>query len=294
MLRRGGNQYPGLTMIKNRLAVTMFNPALVVCDPSGNYKFSVDSHNDQVLFMFRSNPSRNNVINSIYISEIDLSSAALSQMQAIVSSEPMGSFEDARFFLLGRQIGISYTYRYSMAISLLSDYYKIVPNSSTSFLSQFRPTEKNWTFFEHCGPGGIGNQFLAIRTYHPLEIYSVDSKTKHLTLAHQFNWQLPKQLRQLRLRGGAPPVKVGDQYYILLHTAITYRMYILVVDAASLTPKSISSRPILDTTAPIEFPCGMLYNSMADSFVISIGFNDTVSGIYTIRRDAIMYLNVHM
>jgi hypothetical protein len=266
----------------------MFNCAIVVCDISGNYKFTYDSPEDQILFMYRHTPARHSISNSIYIAELISPSDGprLGPIQAIIEKQGIGDYEDARFILHRQKLGISYTWAGAMAMSYLTDEYKLATVYPTSFAQQMPAPQKNWTFFS--APGET-NQLLAIVNYCPLEIYRVNEMGPRLDQLYTYRWNSPVQ----GLRGGAPPVFVDGKYYVLLHTAKTYRMYILVLDGQTLQPILFTPRQLLCSNATIEFPCGMLYNSQEAQWIISLGLDDTFCGIYTISAADVVYMSVN-
>jgi predicted GH43/DUF377 family glycosyl hydrolase len=153
------------------------------------------------------------------------------------------------------------------------------------------PIEKNWQFFEHEG-----------------ELYSVYSIRPHLILRHQrrrarraFQTEARLPWPEMHLRGGAPPVRFGNEYYHFFHTVQEtsghYHYALSVYTFAAKPPFAIrrfAQAPLLtpaDYDRPIGyyksviFPCGALRRG--DAWAISYGYHDQECRVAVIDADQI-------
>jgi predicted GH43/DUF377 family glycosyl hydrolase len=151
--------------------------------------------------------------------------------------------------------------------------------------------EKNWQFFEHDG-----------------ELHSVYTVQPHVVLRHDgrraveagrstpaFPWQ------GLALRGGAPPVRVGEEYYHFFHTLEEVGgeyIYRLGLDTFAAQPpfavRRIVERPLLspdehdrppDSNKRVVFPCGALLRG--ERWLVSHGCHDRECRIAVYAADEI-------
>ncbi len=138
--------------------------------------------------------------------------------------------------------------------------------------------EKNWQFFEHEG-----------------ELYSVYAVRPHLVLRHHggrveeaARTAAPLPWSNGDLRGGAPPVRVGEEFYHFFHTRQESggRMeYAAAVYTFAARPpfevRRAAAAPILvpdeydrpaHRTSSVVFPCGAILRS--GKWIISYGYHD--------------------
>jgi predicted GH43/DUF377 family glycosyl hydrolase len=140
------------------------------------------------------------------------------------------------------------------------------------------PVEKNWQFFEHEG-----------------ELYSIYSVSPHVILHHcdrrakKFA-ETPARLHWpgCYLRGGAPPVRVGDEYYHFFHSVDVrrapkvYSMGLYTFEARPpFAVRRVAAGPILSPDdydwpphliASVVFPCGAVLRD--GRWLISYGYHD--------------------
>lgn len=137
-------------------------------------------------------------------------------------------------------------------------------------------TQKNWTFFEQ-------NDFtLILYNIMPLEIYICNLKnTENILPIINKEWKHPLD-EKLILRGGCPPIKVNNLYYVFVHSR-DYKIYCLILDPYTFNILKVSKKEILPNNKEIHFPCGVIYNENNESFYISLGINDVNLGIFTIN-----------
>lgn len=151
--------------------------------------------------------------------------------------------------------------------------------------------EKNWQFFEHEG-----------------ELYSVYTVAPHVVLRHR-DRRAEKVARTLfpspwagyHLRGGAPPVRVGNEFYHFFHTRCdvggrseyAIGVYTFAV-GPPFTVQRVTRGPILlpdDHDRPagqvlsVVFPCGVMLRR--DQWVLSYGYHDRECRIAVFATDQI-------
>jgi len=137
--------------------------------------------------------------------------------------------------------------------------------------------EKNWQFFEHDG------QLLAIYSVAPHRILRIDGE--RTDLAHETPTAAP--WRGGEMRGGAPPVRVGDEYWHFFHDRITvgqhvYRAGLCAFEArppfrvTRMIPEPIlvadrATKPA-DQYCSVVFPCGAVRRG--GDWLVSFGIHD--------------------
>lgn len=141
-----------------------------------------------------------------------------------------------------------------------------------------RGWEKNWSMFE------VDGDLYAVYLTHPFHtVVRIDCE--RATIVHRepnwFPWDGGE------LRGGAPPVRVGDEFWSFTHDRVdingmpTYRMHLYTFDAAPpFAPRRMVREPILiadRTTKPAGvaccvFPCGAV--RVGDDWIVSMGVHD--------------------
>jgi len=101
-----------------------------------------------------------------------------------------------------------------------------------------QPVEKNWLLFEHDG------ELWAIYTIAPHVVLHVtlgDDGPVLCRPVYQHDWDVQSYTRRYgQLRGGAPPVRVGDQYVVFFHSSFVahpwrHRLYRLLRQAPTNT-----------------------------------------------------------
>lgn len=138
--------------------------------------------------------------------------------------------------------------------------------------------EKNWIFFSHA------DQILAIYSIHPHLILKVDGKKA--TELYKTDKLLPWSGGYLR--GGTPPVRVGDEYISFFHGAVdgpTRRTYNIGVYAFMAEPPfevtRITPAPLLwadPSTRPVHVPPNVVWPGGAvrtdGKWLVSVGLHD--------------------
>ncbi len=264
----------------------MFNCSLIVKDASENYGFVFDSLNptNRIFLSVRETPSPTSAINKITICEYDLSNNSIEKIYPVATHGLPGNYEDARFFYYKNRLGISYTYKMSITASFLGDDFTITHKDIIPIKHKFSSVEKNWTFVER------GNEFFALRNYCPIEVYKVNMKSGgEITPYVKWDWTYSSA----RLRGGSPPVFLDNKYYMVLHSAVTYQMYMLVVDANTFKPLQISGDSLIrDIKTKFQFPCGLLYDTATSEWIVSLGIDDAKCGIVRFKKDNLLLHNI--
>lgn len=141
--------------------------------------------------------------------------------------------------------------------------------------------EKNWSFFEHDG------ELFAVYSISPHKILRIDGE--RATLAHN----VPSLARWegAEPRGGASPVRVGDEFWHFFHdrSAGVYRIGLYTFDAAPpFAPRRFVAEPILaadQATKPagwhvaVEYPCGAVPQPDG-TWVVSTGVHDQWTALH--------------
>ena len=244
-------------------SLRVFNCSIVVKKANGDFSYTLQDIGNNVLFMFRQTPFEEPVRNTICLTNLSwLNFTISSPVINLIKDAERGNKEDARFFILKGQLGISYTERGSMGLSW------IVKNTLQPIemdFSQF-PDEKNWVFFEKDA------ELYAMRYYKPLEIYKIDIENNEISKVFTWTWDFPTEYS---LRGGSPPVLYNNKYYVFLHSAKSYKTFVLVLDSETFAPLEFSKDPILDTIpSTIQFICGAVCDTINNRWILSLGLDD--------------------
>lgn len=151
---------------------------------------------------------------------------------------------------------------------------------------QYAVIQKNWTFFRY------RDKMMCVYKPYPHEVFFVDTATGSQILVSQktssdeiVTW------RYGEIRGGAPPIKVGESYFSFFHSRLPHpdperkaRYYMGVYEfwgEPPFRPKRCSKLPILVASEMEKaahnlpytvFPCGA--QLVKDEWVISMGVND--------------------
>lgn len=151
--------------------------------------------------------------------------------------------------------------------------------------------EKNWGFFSHAG------ELYAVYTVAPHRILRI---SEHGTAT--WAYEAPTGIRWLggELRGGAPPVLMGDEYWHFIHDRIEvdglriYRTGLYTFSASPpFEPRRYIPNPILvadpqtkpsDQYAAVLFTCGALFDEANDHWKLSSGIHDRWIEVHTLSR----------
>ncbi len=224
----------------------------------------------------------------IYLSELgsDLQSVRTWQVD---STHPMAlhGSEDARLFMCRGKLHVAYTGYHKPPYKGFCQLYGELSEGMTRIEPIHMPdyaaakaTEKNWNFYDHDG-----------------ELYSVYSNSPHTILKHDgatvqpiAATRSPIAWKGTEIRGGAPPVRVGDEYWHFFHTFATKggkKVYTMGAYAFAARPPFEITRhlpyPLLKADWPaasghsIVFPCGAVLRG--GKWLISFGVNDCESRI---------------
>lgn len=140
--------------------------------------------------------------------------------------------------------------------------------------------EKNWQFFE-----GLDENLYAVYSFAPHKILRVDGERTELVYetTTRAEWNL-----RTEIRGGASPVRVGDEWWSFFHTRVEHnsnRVYVAGLYTFDVNPpfrvRRIISDPILwantnnkpsDQYAHVIFPCGAVRQE--DKWILCCGVHD--------------------
>jgi hypothetical protein len=139
--------------------------------------------------------------------------------------------------------------------------------------------EKNWQFFQD------GNRHLIIYKVQPFTVYRANPWTFEAEeKIKEHEWSAGK----LSFRCSAPPIWVGDRWFMLVHTK-DYRIHFITF-SKELIPLQYSSVPICETEQcayNIYFPCGCLWDEVKGKFIISLGINNVSLGLLDVPMEEV-------
>ncbi len=227
-----------------------------------------------------------------------------SQLLKFVGPTGVEHHEDCRLFMFRGEPHISYTemrgYRPGIDYTCIVKYARLALDAKGrwSVVEEFQPLyglnagfakEKNWVFFEH------DNRLFCIYSSQPDHVViEIDGDRvvgeKHITPGPVWHWGA--------MRGGTPPVLVGDKFVCVFHSSLAtetaphYVRYYAGAYAFEAKPPfritEISETPILagseedghqvdpryvDGWKPyVVFPCGLAKDG--EKFLVSLGVND--------------------
>lgn len=166
----------------------------------------------------------------------------------------------------------------------------------TTYCPQIRASrhwEKNWGFFSHNG------ELHAVYTISPDHLIVRISDDGVASVAHETTRKLTWNGGQLR--GGAPPVRVGDEYWHFMHDRIEvaglriYRTGLYTFDAAPpFAVRRYIPEPILvadpltkpaDQYAAVLFTCGAVRSEDGATWQLSSGIHDRWIEVHEFRHD---------
>ncbi len=161
---------------------------------------------------------------------------------------------------------------------------RTVDDAWTVELPGRRAWEKNWSLFEHA------DELYAVYLTHPFHMV-VRIRSATAEVVHREPNFLPWSGGELR--GGAPPVLVGDEFWSFTHDRVdlngvgTYRMHLYSFDAKPpFAPRRIVREPLLvadlktkpSGVACCVFPCGAVRTG--DDWIVSMGIHDRWTEIH--------------
>lgn len=245
-----------------------FNASLIVKHPNGLYGNVLTQTQDRLGTIFN-----NLTFTRKFYCELDYDTYKIGKECSWMKVHLL--LHDGRMFAVDGKLYISFTFMDDNYVQKQSIY--DVKNDKI-YLPRFNYNngiynkEKNWQFFQMDG------DLYMIYYVKPFRVYKISKKTFEVIQEVQnLPWKFP-----MSLRGSAPPVFVGDKFYMVVHST-DYKMYVLTFDKYFRILK-VTSKPLCDghdgtCTYNIYFPCGMIYNQMDDTFLISMGINDVKIGL---------------
>lgn len=228
---------------------------------------------------------------TVHLSELaaDLQPIWTKPLEIFHRNGPLG-IEDPRIFVHAGQLHLSvvgyemlhHRLKIHLFVVRLSDAFEVEDVWLPRY--EFRNHhEKNWQFFEHEG-----------------EMLSVYSIRPHTILRHRAGFAEkiaetpgPERVRPIHLRGGAPPVRIGDEYFHFFHTleqrgkfyVYTGAVYTFAAkfpfEVKRIGPLSLLSCDPRETPWQgdkyVVFPCGAVLRN--GQWFISYGYQDRESRI---------------
>lgn len=251
--------------------------------PDRHYNGSIIRYRDQMLLAYR----RGEIGSTIWIAGLSEKDQVLWSQQLELPSmrENRLGCEDPRLFVYQNRLHLSYsgvetrdgTWIVNMLYCRLDDDYQVEQHFPLRYEHR-QNWEKNWQFFQH------QQNLYCVYTIAPHVILKV--RDEQASFYNQVNW--PVLWKSGFLRGGAPPVRVGDEYYSFFHgmdnstSPPTYTLGCYTFESAPpFRPTRTVQEPLLspdlsDQPSPeiahCVYPCGVVRRD--DRWVISYGYYD--------------------
>lgn len=229
---------------------------------------------------------------NIHIAELDDSFNVIGTrfVDGLFRREANYGREDPRLFVHNNQLHLAYTGVHGERHSSIWTYqcYARLSNDLTAeatFSPQIRGSrhwEKNWGFFSH------DNQLYAVYTIAPDHLVLRITEDGTASVAYEVTTGLT--WNGGILRGGSPPVRVGDEYWCFMHDRIEahglfiYRTGLYTFNAAPpFAPRRYIPEPILtadpltkpsDQYAAVIFTCGAILSDNGHEWILSSGIHD--------------------
>ena len=273
----------------------VMNAALILRTSSGSYTTNVRklSGDVQLLLAFRASLTEQGP-SDLYLIFLDASFVPLGNARQLSRARKVGGTwygppwrEDPRFFVVGNTtLGVSYTvtsayernrHAYQVwqrqAYALLdtdlnrkvSDVFLSYGNNAEFVTTAFPTFEKNWLFFS------MGDVLHAVYSVQPFVLLRVPDLLQAHPIAH-LNWQHNFTRHHGQLRGSAPPVKVGEFWFIFAHSA-AYAVFVMVLSADARTPMFVTKVPIISASEQL-FVCGAVFLQDTQEWLLSAGVKD--------------------
>lgn len=253
-----------------------FNASMIVKHKDGRYSNHIIDKSD----------SLNVIFNNMYFLRkfvCDVNYETLSITRKCIQPKIHIYLHDGRMFSIDGKCFVSFTNIDSNLIHKQSIYdvdKQIVYTPRFNYNSGIFQKEKNWQFFEQ------DNEVYMIYYINPFQVYKMDKTNfEVIEQVKHISWQFHSGLRC-----SAPPVFVDGMYYMPIHSK-DYRMYIMTFDK-SFNVHQITIDPLCDTKEGkcnynIYFPCGIIYDKLNKSFLISMGIDDKVIGFMKISKNRV-------
>ena len=210
--------------------------------------------------------------------------------------------EDPRLFALGGALGVAYTvtsayerdaHAYQVwqrqAFALLdgtlnrtvSDVFLHYGNNHEFVDTVYPRFEKNWLFFQ------LENTLHVIYSIQPYTLLVISDLLRPQLVA-RVDW---RHGGASALRGSAPPVLVGDAWYLWVHTP-AYAVHVLKLTANAQKPLAISA-PVIDAAEGV-FLCGAIFIRDTQSWLLSGGRHDREIVLLSVHMSAIEWEEVRV
>lgn len=241
--------------------------------------------NHEIYCVYRSTPTRIQCFDStLCISKICLQEYTASSLIKLYEHHMK---EDPRVFCMNDKILVTYSEVIERIRRLViklhgtvydKDFNKLYTIDFTE-LNKYSIIQKNWTFFEE------HNITHVLYNVMPLEIYLWDKEKAFYNIIKR-KWSHPLN-ESLILRGGCPPIKIDDLYYVFIHST-NYEIYCMILDCYYFSITKVTKIPIIENRGKkldIHFPCGAIYDNK--DFIISCGIDDENLALITISKEYI-------
>jgi FkbM family methyltransferase len=232
----------------------------------------------------------------IYLSELNRAFKPTGRHQRLHLWHQQATYgrEDPRLFMFRGQVHIMFigVMGYAGRVSHTNVLYARLRNDLSvdqiffPHYPQRNAWEKNWQFFEH------GGELYAVYSIAPHRILKI--KDNSATLVHETPTRVPWTGGELR--GGASPVRVGDEWYCFFHDRLDpQRLYRAGLYTFAAEPpfhvRRIIKSPILvadpvtrpaDQYCPVVFPGGAVLDG--DRWVVACGIHDRWAELHAFDR----------
>jgi predicted GH43/DUF377 family glycosyl hydrolase len=274
--------------------------------PGRCFNPSILRHQGRWLLAYRQ--SLGDTENDIYLTYLDAQFRPVGESKRleIPPAVPMPScWEDPRLFYCRDRLFCSFTYwvpglgsdRTAVGVCELSPAFEVCAvrfprhgfNHNACVSGSDQGQEKNWVFFEH------EEQLYFLYDTVPLEVVAYDFD-RDATGATMRTWPALDWFWG-KIRGGTPPVRLGDCYYSFFHSALRHQgrwtYYAGLVTFRAELPfriHQISSQPLLagqweaGADKSVIFPGGAVYEQ---GWTIACGVNDRRCALFTFSHDEV-------
>ena len=187
-------------------------------------------------------------------------------------------------------------YKYNRNAATIDTVRTMDPRGFMSTVSGGSIFEKNWQFFQH------DKALMFIYAANPHRVVAAD--LIHGTCKQEYVSSVELPWAYGEIRGGTPPVDIGDRFLTFFHSSIQKSPNVKVYYAGAYTfektppfnPIEISKKPLLsgdedDTyrglwNNVVVFPCGAL--KLDENWLVSYGHNDYCSKLLSITHGELL------
>jgi predicted GH43/DUF377 family glycosyl hydrolase len=224
------------------------------------------------------------------------------------------NFEDPRVILYDKKFLISFCSwqrggQYMLArqrLVLVDRKLNYLKDIDLNYGTNKRSVEKNWSYFLD-----KRGQLMMLYRIAPTEVVLINPDSPVQERVARWEWKPIWKWGEIR--GGTPPILVGDEYYVFYHsrygdektgTPIRYVVGCFTFDAVTFKPKRYTPSPMLRASEKDErchwkpltvFPVGAVFRGetlndqstwdTAGKWVISMGINDVFCAIWEINHE---------